>query len=65
MNQWATKDQSGFTCLTLDISDIKEEGNEDLDEGPPPGWESVLPCQMPQPHTPPLQPPSTVSPSKF
>ncbi|XP_057797461.1 uncharacterized protein LOC131013403 [Salvia miltiorrhiza] len=42
-------------------SDIKEESNEELDEGPPPGWESVLPCQMPQPQTPPLQPPSTVS----
>ncbi|KAG6423663.1 hypothetical protein SASPL_114065 [Salvia splendens] len=47
--------------VTPDISDVKEESNEDLDEGPPPGWESVLTCQMPQPQTPPLQPPSTVS----
>ncbi|XP_042064488.1 proline-rich receptor-like protein kinase PERK10 isoform X2 [Salvia splendens] len=42
-------------------TDVKEESNEDLDEGPPPGWESVLLCQMPQPQTPPLHPPSTVS----
>ena len=51
--------------VTPDISDVKEESNEDLDEGPPPGWESVLPCQMPQPQTPPLQPPSTVSSSEL
>lgn len=44
-------------CLTLDISDIKIDSTEELDEGPPPGWEMVLSHKM--------QPPSTVSSSEF
>lgn len=43
------------------VSDVKLESDEDLDEGPPPGWEKVLPYQTPPQSTVPMQTPSAVS----